>query len=331
MYTGYKLLEAGVPGDSISVIADYLPGDESINYTSPYAGGNFSGISGDDPDSLKFDKHTYENLPKLQKLLGGPLCGLDMLPATEIWDNKKMTKINKLKQYLKDYREFSPEELPVGAKYGMRFTTWNFNCPKFLKNVQKFLVSKNVSFQRKKLTHITQAFGPGTKYVFNCTGNGARFLGGVQDPNVYPTRGQVVVVKAPHINENMARWGDNYATYIIKRPYSHDQLILGGFLQKHDWSSDTLAEQTEDILKRTTKLLPKILEENPHGSRVEDLEIVRVVAGLRPSRHGGVRIEKEIVDGKVLIHNYGAGGCGYQSGLGMADKAVKLALGQSKL
>jgi len=331
LYTGYKLLESGVPGESITAVAEFLPGDESIKYTSPYAGGNFSGITGDDPDSLKFDKHTYENLPKLQKLLGGPLCGLDMLPATEIWDNVKSKKIDSLKQYLKDYQEIKQEELPEGAKFGVKFTTWNFNCPKFLSNVQKFLLSKNVTFIRKNLTHITQAFGPATKCVFNCTGNGARFLGGVQDAKVYPTRGQVVVIKAPHINENMIRWGDNYATYIIKRPYSHDQLILGGFLQKDDWTPDTLSEQTEDILSRTTTLLPKILNQNPHGPNIEDLEIVRVVAGLRPSRHGGVRIEKEVLDGKLLIHNYGAGGYGYQSGLGMADKAVKLALGQSKL
>ena len=128
------------------------------------------------------------------------------------------------------------------------------------------------------------------------------------------------------------RWGKDEPTYIIKRPFSHDQLILGGFYQKGDWTSDTLKAQTDDVLKRTTTLFPKILNDNPHGNKIEDLEVIRVVAGLRPGRHGGTRIEKEKFDeGKVLVHNYGAGGYGYQAGLGMAYKAVQLALDGAKL
>lgn len=314
------------------VLAEFLPGDESKKYTSPYAGGNFSSISGDDPESLHFDKHTYQNLAKVQKTLGGPQCGLDMLPLTEIWDKLESdTKVNLMRTYLKDFTEIAKSELPVGAAFGVKFTTWNFNCPKFLKSLRDYLISKGVRFQRVKLTHIAQAFLPGAKCVFNCTGNGARFLDGVKDSKVYATRGQVVVIKAPHIQENVLRWGDHYATYIIKRPHSNDQLILGGYLQKDDWTHDTFSEQTQSILQRTTALFPEILLKNPLGPNISDLEILRVAAGLRPSRHGGVRIEKEVVDGKLLIHNYGAGGYGYQSGLGMADKAVKLAMGRSKL
>ena len=84
-------------------------------------------------------------------------------------------------------------------------------------------------------------------------------------------------------------------------------------------------------MQRTTKLLPKILAANPGGPNFSDLEILRVAAGLRPSRHGGARIEKTVSEGKVLVHNYGASGYGYQAGLGMAAKAVGLALGRSKL
>ncbi|EDK45529.1 hypothetical protein LELG_03708 [Lodderomyces elongisporus NRRL YB-4239] len=131
--------------------------------------------------------------------------------------------------------------------------------------------------------------------------------------------------------ENCLSWGEREPTYIIKRPFSNDQLILGGYYQKDDWTPDVLLEQTQDILQRTTKLLPKILTDNPHGNKIEDLEILRVVAGLRPGRHGGARIEREKFGGKLLIHNYGASGYGYQAGFGMAHKAVLLALGGSKL
>lgn len=177
------------------------------------------------------------------------------------------------------------------------------------------------------MDHISKAFGKETRVVFNCTGLGAKELGGVNDSKVYPTRGQVLVIKAPHITENFMRWGDDFATYVIKRPSSHDQLILGGFMQKDDWTADTFRLQNLDILKRTTELYPKILRDNPGGSRIEDLEVLRSVAGLRPSRHGGVRIEKqEMGQGRKLIHNYGASGYGYQAGFGMAKKAIQLAL-----
>lgn len=132
--------------------------------------------------------------------------------------------------------------------------------------------------------------------------------------------------------ENKLRWGEDYATYIIKRPYSNDQLILGGFLQKDNWSADTFKLESDDIIKRTAELLPEILSKNPKGPLISDLEIVRVVSGLRPSRYGGVRIEKvQIEHNKAVVHNYGASGYGYQAGLGMSYKAVQLALGNSKL
>lgn len=324
----YNLIERNVNGEEITVIAEYLPGDESIDYTSPYAGGNFSCITDDHPDTLKFDKHTYTRLQSIQRRLGGPQHGLDKIQSTEYFDTKPSdAKINSLKSYIENYTELPKLEMPHGCQYGIRYTSWSFNCPKFLLNMKKYLEGKGVTFVQKKLSHISQAFAFGTKIVFNCTGNGSKYLGGVTDNKIYPTRGQVVVIKAPHIKENVMRWGDNYATYIIKRPYSHDQLILGGFLQKDDWRSATSHDETLDILKRTTQLLPLILSRNTYGSSIEDLEILRVAAGLRPSRHGGPRIEREPIDHtKCVIHNYGASGYGYQAGLGMAYRAVSLAL-----
>ena len=271
---------------------------------------------------------------RLQQELGGPQCGLDLLPSWENWETKpSQRKIDSLRLYLKDYQEVKPSELPEGATFGIKFTTWCFNCPKFLANFKNYLVDvKGVASIREGLTHVLQAFLSSTKVVFNCSGIGARSLGGVADTKVYPTRGQVVVIKAPHVQQNKFLWQADTATYIIKRPHSHDQLILGGFLQKDDWRASTYKDQTADILERTTKLLPEILEKNPGGLRIEDLEILRVAAGLRPSRHGGVRIEREPLDeGKIVVHNYGASGYGYQAGYGMSEKAVGLALDRLKL
>lgn len=306
-----------------------MPGDESINYTSPYAGGNFSCITGDDPETLAFDKHSYTNLQKVQEKLGGSKCGLDRYESTEYWDTTpSKEKRESLKSYLEEYGQVSSDDLPSGVAFGIKFKSWNFNCPLFLQNFQAFLENKhNIKFTRKKLSHVSEAYSSDTEVVFNCSGIGSHKLGGVLDSQVYPTRGQVVVIKAPHIKENVMRWTSSDPTYIIKRPYSNDQLILGGYTQKDNWTANTFKSETIEILEKTTKLYPKILKENPNGSRISDLEVLRVASGLRPSRHGGVRIEKEFTNfGRVLIHNYGASGYGYQAGLGMAHKAVRLAL-----
>lgn len=76
--------------------------------------------------------------------------------------------------------------------------------------------------------------------------------------------------------------------------------------------------ETESILARTAALLPLL--------KSDDVEIITAAAGLRPSRVGGARVEKCMrPDGRLLVHNYGAGGTGYQAGLGMASDAVELA------
>lgn len=265
---------------------------------------------------------------KIQEKLGGPQCGLDNCYSTEYFEKRPSEqKLRSLRSYLKEYREINEAALPQGAVFGIHFKTWNFNSPKFLSSLFNYLRKKGVTVKQHKLLNISEAFFPDTRIAFNCTGLGARSLGGVEDPSVYPLRGQVLVIKAPYINENVLFWGSDYATYAIKRPFSNDQLVLGGFMQKNNWTADTFKSENDDILARTTNIFPEILTSNPRGNNLEDLEIVRSVAGLRPSRHGNVRIEKVKVEDKIfLVHNYGASGYGFQSGLGMAEEAVNLVL-----
>ena len=55
-----------------------------------------------------------------------------------------------------------------------------------------------------------------------------------------------------------------------------------------------------------------------------DDQVLRFVAGIRPYRKGGVRIERETVGNKTVIHNYGHGGAGYTLSWGSAHAAVDL-------
>ncbi|KAH3668802.1 hypothetical protein OGAPHI_002557 [Ogataea philodendri] len=314
LYTALNLLEAGVKGSEIVVVAKHLPGDQSIEYTSPWAGGNFSCISPDDAETLHFDKTTYTHLAAIRSLLG-PGCGLDKRPSTEYWEYQPDSrKIDSLKTYLEDFRVVPQTDLPEGVVFGIKYTSWNFNCPFFLENLKNYLEATGVVFIRQTIKQIDDLFQLAS-IVFNCTGIGAKTLGGAQDDNVYPARGQVVVIRAPHINENRMRWGHKNVTYIIPRPDSGSQVVLGGYLQKHNWCADTWKSETDDILKRTGDLFPET---------AEDREIVRVACGLRPSREGGVRVEKETRGAGTLVHVSGLSGYGYQAGYGAARRGVGL-------
>jgi glycine/D-amino acid oxidase-like deaminating enzyme len=58
-----------------------------------------------------------------------------------------------------------------------------------------------------------------------------------------------------------------------------------------------------------------------------DEQIIARVAGLRPFRRGGLRLELESIDGFPVIHNYGHGGGGITTAWGCAVEVLRLAHG----
>lgn len=126
------------------------------------------------------------------------------------------------------------EELPAGVEYGISCTTLTLHAPKHIEYLHATLRDRyGVRFVRQRLDGIQAAFSsPRTRAVFNCTGNAARTLPGVEDPRCYPTRGQVVLARAPAVKHNVLRHGRDYETYIIPRPGSNGNVILGGYMQR---------------------------------------------------------------------------------------------------
>lgn len=125
-------------------------------------------------------------------------------------------------------------ELPPGVQCAMSCTSFTVNAPRHLEYLERRLRDHfGVRFVRRRLDGIRAAFAtPATRLVFNCTGNAARTLPGVEDPLCYPTRGQVVLVRAPAVTCNVMRHGVDYETYVIPRPGSNGNVILGGYMQR---------------------------------------------------------------------------------------------------
>ncbi|KAF4967978.1 hypothetical protein FSARC_4539 [Fusarium sarcochroum] len=289
-------------GKSITVIAEHLPGDTAPNYTSPWAGCNFSAISGTDANALKWDKAGYFHLSKLASERPEESF-VRRTPSTEYWDdNGPRDKIQAMSDYLEDYNSSSSSQ-----------------TLSYLRELQN---EYGVRFVRQKLPNIhTAFFSQTTQVVFNCTGNAARSLPGVEDSKCYPTRGQVLLTHAPGVNTNIMRHGKDYETYVIPRPFSKGHVILGGYMQRGNGDGATYSYETASILDRTKELSAEV------GNG--DVDVIAAFSGLRPSREGGARVEREdiTVAGQIrtIIHNYGAGGTGFQAGYGMAMDAVRAA------
>ena len=218
--------------------------------------------------------------------------------------------------------------LVEGAVVGTFFTTVSINIPTYLPYLLARFLAKGGTIIRSSLQHISQVlegaltpFKPDGLVV--CAGIGARFLGGVEDKDVYPIRGQTVLIRAPWVKFGRTFVGED-VTYIIARS-SGDvseapvytvyakclnfsrQIILGGTLGVDDWYPKPRPETTISILKRAIALAPELAPPGTKAPTYEDLIplIVEDGCGLRPGRKGGIRLERETVSGIPVVHNYG--------------------------
>lgn len=185
-----------------------------------------------------------------------------------------------------------------------------------------------MTFKRATFEHIRDATAPGAHpsgkvdLVVNCTGLMASKLGGVEDETVVPARGQIVIVRneaGKMLDVSGTDDGDNEACYVMTRA-AGGGTILGGSYQKGNWESQPDPSLAVRIMKRAVAMCPSLTD----GKGIEHLDIIRHGVGLRPVREGGTRIERETIGNVRVVHNYGAGGAGYQSSYGCAQDAVDL-------
>lgn len=149
--------------------------------------------------------------------------------------------------------------------------------------------------------------------IVNCTGIEARKL--VGDEEVFPIRGQIMVVKNTGVNRSVTIEASNehseYATYTIARS---EDVIMGGIAMVGNWETSIDETTISGIIARCSAIEPILSTPT----------ILQHKAGLRPGRTE-IRLEQEILpDGCAVIHNYGHGGSGYTVNWGCADEVVQL-------
>ncbi|EFI26802.1 D-amino-acid oxidase [Coprinopsis cinerea okayama7 len=339
-------------GYRVLILADTLPSDpKSIAYTSQWAGAHHV-YSAREENGLqyKLEQATFDTMwKKSEPGSEAEECFL-RVPQTEYFFDEA-SEIKPLRS-MPNFKYLEQDSLIPGAKLGVSFTTLTIDTPIYLNYLLSRFLANGGKILRGSVQHINQVIEAGARIfaggttvghsadppvaVINCTGLGARFLGGVEDKSVYPVRGQTVLVRAPWVRFGRTTYRDDTGawTYIIPRRSS--DVIVGGTRARDDWFPKPRPETTEDILRRGLELCPELAPPEARlGGRKPTLEdvmphVVGEGCGLRPAREGGVRIETEWTEdiggrGRVpIIHNYGHGGAGFQASWGSSVVVLEL-------
>ncbi|KAL2153700.1 hypothetical protein VTH82DRAFT_4855 [Thermothelomyces myriococcoides] len=331
------LLLAKQKGNAVTVVAKHMPGDYDIEYTSPWAGANVLPMNLE-KDS-RWERRTWPEMRRLAAEV--PEAGLHFQTARVLRRKVDVETGNKValadglfqlspwyKEVMDNYRELPASELPPGIHSGAEFTSVCINTAIYLPWLVGQCARHGVVFRRAVLKHISEAAsmshsGRRADVVVNASGLLACRLGGVMDAKVQPARGQIVLVRneAGGVMPTTSGCDDgaDEVVYVMQRACGGGT-ILGGTYQKGNWEANPDPNTALRIMKRAVETHPELTG----GKGIEALDVIRHGVGLRPWREGGVRIEKELIDGTWVVHNYGHAGWGYQGSYGCAERVVEL-------
>lgn len=209
-----------------------------------------------------------------------------------------------------DVRPARADELPPGYPHGLRYAVPLAEMPRYLPWLEARVRTLGGQVTRRQLRSLDEV-GDDAEVVINCAGLGAGAL--VDDPSVYPVRGQVVRVSNPGLTMSV-RDEEHPGGRAYVHPRSGD-CILGGTLDERQW--DTTVDRTVGaaILARCADLVPAL----------RDARVLEQVVGLRPGRPT-VRLEvgEQLRSGARVVHNYGHGGSGITLCWGCAREVTAL-------
>jgi len=293
--TAVRLTEARL---SVRVLAERPP----LETTSAVAGASWGPYLVSDPRVSHWSEQTRLTLEKIAE---DPLSGVRLIRGTEA--SPRQVEPPLWVRGVSDFAPCLPAELPPGYVCGWRYTIPLVDMPRYLGYLTRRLAAAGVVVESGRVDSFDELRGA-ARVLVNCTGLGARRL--VPDDQLFPTRGQLVIVDNPGI---VSFFQDNAEqeelTYVLPH---RDEVVLGGCALLSE-SVEPDDATTEAILARCVAIEPLL--------RHATVRAVRV--GLRPSRPR-VRLGWADHDGVPVLHNYGHGGSGLTLSWGCADEVYNL-------
>jgi D-amino-acid oxidase len=297
--TAVCLVEAG---RSVRVLAQLPPKDS----TSAVAGASWGPYMVEDRRVLRWSAVTRF---MLEEIAAEPGTGVRLVNGIEAADEPMEPPEWAVE--VPDFRLCWPDELdqlPSIYVCGWRYTIPLVDMPVYLDYLAKRLTGAGVEIEIGAVSSFAEIMGQAGAFV-NCTGLGARRL--VPDPTVFATRGQLIVVENPGVDQFFQdNTHSDELTYIL--PHG-DRVVLGGCATQYSENRQPVRRIAERIIERCAAIEPAL----------RDARVIEDRVGLRPTRTQ-VRTERVDLDGVPLIHNYGHGGAGLTLSWGCAQEVCRL-------
>ncbi|KAK5225116.1 hypothetical protein LTR47_009719 [Exophiala xenobiotica] len=316
----------------VVIIAADFPGDESINYASPWAGAHgrpAPAVTAQEIQMAQYMQTTHDVLYDLAA--AHPGVGIQFMDGYEYLADppESYTQLRDGIGSAPGFRVLTPSELPHGMKWGCTYRTWSLNSPVYCAFLLRLFILRGGKTMRTpaRLQSLAEVsyLAPQADTVVNCSGVG------FGDKDVFPTKGQTCLVSNPCDRTITQQNADGTWTFIIPRPLEGGT-VIGGTKAPHDWSLTASPETRRELLTKAVQMYPAILDDK--DGRSSKFHVIRDIVGRRPTRNGGFRLHiEEMMElshhrrVKVkLIHAYGAGGSGYELSWGVAKEVARLAL-----
>lgn len=265
----------------------------------------------DDPRKIKWITETYKYA---QELFTSPMASqlnISMVSAYAIFEGSR-----EIDPYLKNcvlgFRDVGAEEKKVlnipQDKNAWCYSTFVVPCTPYLSwQMTRFKANGGTVIQKRviKLQELDSAYD----VIVNCSGLGSREL--ANDQELYPSRGQAVLVNAPWVKHSITVDIGDQVTYIYPRGTS---VMLGSTKQIGNRSKEISLSDRQGIIAKCSQYIPSLAQ----------AEIVDDRVGIRPSRKQ-VRLEREdISENTSVVHNYGHTGKGFALSIGCAKDVLSL-------
>lgn len=234
-----------------------------------------------------------------------PVIRLSTGALDDSWRNIAYGCRNMSKTELEEYSELMNKKFTSG----LHFVTYTSEPKNLLPYLEKRFKSNGGNLINKKIVDLDELIRTSDyDVIINCAGLGALEL--VKDKMVHSIRGQVSRVKANWVYHVILDESDD-GNYIIPNVNS---VVLGGTHQVNDYNLNICPRDKAFIINGCQNYIPGL----------RHAEFLKDWVGLRPGRNQ-VRLEMEITcNKKILIHNYGHGGCGVTLSWGCAGEVVEL-------
>ena len=313
--TTANLLLQSPYGPHVTILSEDFSPNTTTNLSAgvawPAVAGNIGSSDG------RQQEWTTKTLQYLFSLVSSPLAGrlkISLIPVYEMFDGKREEPW--WRDVVVGFRRVGEGELKTlqfpTDKGCWHFSTAVMSCESFLAWQMTEFEANGGKIIRQRLNNLQEIDGQ-FDIIVNCTGLGSREL--VNDNEMYPVRGQSILVKAPWMKHGCSYIDatNNVVTVVVPQA---DQVHLGGTTIIGDWSKHVDPLTSKAIMERCCKFFPGL----------STAPVIREVVGLRPGRKT-VRLEVDdtITKHSTVIHNYGHQGQGITFFRGCALDVVNLA------